>query len=394
MSRFRSLEAMLASGHDRVVELRFTNVEGASLHAHSCVLSNWSRVLAHVIEDAHSTQPDAAAAEAAAGPARHQTIPLDDADCSAWEDALSLMYPAVPLLQVTWGNAARLLLLADKYDMPAVTEHVRIFLDTPREAFASTAAAAAAGAAAGAAAAAGPLRLEAQLTGASSPGLPNVFEWLPVTSKCGLEQHAQTCIDHIIKQQLPIPAGLISSIQPQHAEALFNAMQQALQQAQAQLQQAALPSQDFRCACCRNRWYLLPGAGRPQLVPGAAGTGNAQGPRQAAACMHCGEDVTQRHQGDLEEEEPHIVFSQSLGTTNEAGGEDDTDDDDEEDEGGGSGSDEAMSQDSNSQGADGATDDDDDLDGSDDDSMLSGSEESDEGDGDSDTGGATDEEAG
>lgn len=41
MSRFRSLEAMLASGHDRVVELRFTNVEGASLHAHSCVLSNW-----------------------------------------------------------------------------------------------------------------------------------------------------------------------------------------------------------------------------------------------------------------------------------------------------------------------------------------------------------------
>jgi hypothetical protein len=39
------------------------------------------------------------------------------------------MYPAVPLFQITWGNAARLLLLADKYDMPAVTEHVRLFLD-------------------------------------------------------------------------------------------------------------------------------------------------------------------------------------------------------------------------------------------------------------------------
>jgi hypothetical protein len=79
------------------------------------------------------------------------------------------MYPAVPLFQVTWGNAARLLLLADKYDVPAVTEHVRLFLDTPREAFAPAAAAAAA--------AAGPRRLEAQLTGASDPNLPNVFEW-------------------------------------------------------------------------------------------------------------------------------------------------------------------------------------------------------------------------
>jgi hypothetical protein len=82
------------------------------------------------------------------------------------------MYPAVPLFQVTWDNAARLLLLADKYDMPAVAEHVRLFLDTPREAFAPAAAAAAA-----ATAAAGPLRLEAQLTSGSTPGLPDVFEW-------------------------------------------------------------------------------------------------------------------------------------------------------------------------------------------------------------------------
>jgi hypothetical protein len=81
------------------------------------------------------------------------------------------MYPAVPLFRVTWDNAACLLLLADKYDMPAVAEHVRLFLDTPREAFAPTAAAAAA------TAAAGPLRLEAQLTSGNSPGLPNVFEW-------------------------------------------------------------------------------------------------------------------------------------------------------------------------------------------------------------------------
>jgi hypothetical protein len=41
MSRFRSLDAVPASGHDRVVELQFTNIEGVSLYAHSCVLSNW-----------------------------------------------------------------------------------------------------------------------------------------------------------------------------------------------------------------------------------------------------------------------------------------------------------------------------------------------------------------
>ncbi|KAF6263150.1 hypothetical protein COO60DRAFT_1492148 [Scenedesmus sp. NREL 46B-D3] len=291
---------------------------------------------------------------------RHQSIPVDDADSSAWEDALSLMYPAVPLFQVTWGSAARLLLLADKYDMPAVAEHVRIFLDTPREAFAPTAGGAAA-------APAGPRRLEAQLSSGSTPGLPNVFEWLQVTDKCGLEQHAQTCIQYIIQHQLPIPAGLVSSIQPHHAEALFNAMQQALRNVQALLQQAALPSQEYACACCGNRWHQLPRSGQ---LPSPSG--RRQLSQQAAACVHCGEDVQQRLQGSLAagaaaEADADHGLSESLGTTDEGADADDTDDEEEGDE---DESDEAMSQDSSSQGAD---DDADELGGSEEDAMQSGS---------------------
>lgn len=41
MSRFRTLDTMLAFGRDRVVTLRFTNIECVSLYVHSCVLSNW-----------------------------------------------------------------------------------------------------------------------------------------------------------------------------------------------------------------------------------------------------------------------------------------------------------------------------------------------------------------
>jgi hypothetical protein len=164
-----------------------------------------------------------------------------------------------------------------------------------------------------------------------------------------------------------MPAGLVSNIQLQHAEALFNAMQQALQQAQAQLRQAALPSHGYRCACCRNHWFLLPGSG---MQPAAIGSG-----RHVAACLHCGEDAQQLHYGDLAAAgapDPEVL-SQSIGTTEEGAEEDDSEDGDEGDE---SGSDDDMSQDSNSQGVDDGSDDP--LDISDDDSMQSGSEESDD----------------
>jgi hypothetical protein len=49
------------------------------------------------------------------------TIPLDETDTAAWQDALALMHPSRTTARLSLSSAARLLLLAAKYDMPAVT---------------------------------------------------------------------------------------------------------------------------------------------------------------------------------------------------------------------------------------------------------------------------------
>jgi hypothetical protein len=202
---------------------------------------------------------------------------------------------------------------------------------------------------------------------------------LQVTSKCRLEQHAQTCINHIIKQQLHVPAGLFSSIQPQHAEALFNAMQQALQQAQGQLQQAAVPAKGLICERCRRCWYIRPAAAVQLDIGGAI----------AAACLLCGARDAAVHEpppvsvaaaaAALEAAaaaaaaaEDFALLSQSLGSTEDGSDEGDSDDE-------GEGSDEAMSQDSNSQDVDDDADGDDGegADSDDDDLMESGSDDDD-----------------
>lgn len=257
-------------------------------------------MLANVLEDAsHSQQqPDptaAGASNSSSSSIQDFTVPLDDPDTTAWEEALSLMYPSVPLFEISWANAARLLLLADKYDMPCLKAHVQAFLDTPQQAFA-VAPAAAEGGGGGAAAAARQVaepaarrpwyylrRLEAQLSDGSNPNLPCVFEWLQVCSKCGLEQHAEICIQHIVKRQLALPAGIVASIRPYHAEQLMTRLQEALVTAQRQLHEAALSHVDrHRCTACGRLWFMQPSS---RSSRSGAGSGALE---PAPACLYCG----------------------------------------------------------------------------------------------------------
>lgn len=110
----------LTGPSNNLVQLRQRN--GRSLFAHPAFLSSWSGVLRNVLEDISTPQ---AAVDAAVeiGPVAtpYITIPLDDKDAIAWEDALALMHPSRQLFKMTWDSARRLLLLAHKYDMPAIT---------------------------------------------------------------------------------------------------------------------------------------------------------------------------------------------------------------------------------------------------------------------------------
>lgn len=98
---------------ERPVCLWFPKVAGKKLYVHPFLLHTWSGVLSKVLED---TVDNSAAEE--------QCInipPVDEPDTAAWEDALAAMYPSNPPFKVTWDNAAHLLELAHKYDMPYVT---------------------------------------------------------------------------------------------------------------------------------------------------------------------------------------------------------------------------------------------------------------------------------
>jgi hypothetical protein len=90
------------------------------------------------------------------------------------------------------ANAERLLLLADKYDIPGITGHVKALLSAD---------------------------LEGHLT------VLNAGHWLELTSKCGLNEEATICIRHIVKHSNPLPLGLISTIQPKHADELVQRLQ-------------------------------------------------------------------------------------------------------------------------------------------------------------------------
>ena len=103
------------------------------LFAHPFMLRTCSRVLAELLESCggasggggggggESSSGGAGGESSSSSGDPHVTIPLDGDDVAMWDDALSFMYaPAGRRFEVAWGNAAGLLVLADKYDMPGI----------------------------------------------------------------------------------------------------------------------------------------------------------------------------------------------------------------------------------------------------------------------------------
>lgn len=132
---FRSMQQMVKQGgRSGLVRLSFVDTpEQDALYAHEAYLMAASGVL----RDLLACDEDGSASEAA-GPltkvARtssngdvqtagvHAVLPLHDISVAAWEDALSLLYPSTMMTaEVSWDNAERLLILADKYDMGCIT---------------------------------------------------------------------------------------------------------------------------------------------------------------------------------------------------------------------------------------------------------------------------------
>lgn len=132
------------AGKIGLIELRFPKApERSTIYAHTSYLIASSGVLRCLLQDqdevpqrqAKKARTDSSANDAISGlePIEAvQDIPLDDEKTSAWEAALSLHYPGTMLqAKVTWDNAADLLLLADKYDMPVVMGKPRLFVPEP-----------------------------------------------------------------------------------------------------------------------------------------------------------------------------------------------------------------------------------------------------------------------
>lgn len=114
----------LTCSTDRLVRLQFTNCNGMCLYAHPVFLSAWSGVLRSLLEDVQEVSTPRSSNNfnnSNSDQDRYITVPLDDSETAAWEDALALMHPSRQLLKISWDSAARLLLLARKYDMPAIT---------------------------------------------------------------------------------------------------------------------------------------------------------------------------------------------------------------------------------------------------------------------------------
>ena len=128
-------EVQALARETNLVQLSFPrSADKANLYATQGMLKAWSKVLANCLEDAQMNQNAASgSSKGGASPSDIVTssIPLDDEDCTAWVDALKLMYPSRPLFEVTWENAERLLLLADKYDMPGITGNEKFLFTCP-----------------------------------------------------------------------------------------------------------------------------------------------------------------------------------------------------------------------------------------------------------------------
>lgn len=119
----------LCGSGSRIARLQFRRCEGSPcLFANEAILAAWSGVLRPICSQADDLGPGTpgrglgrSVAAIILADQDFSTIPLDDTDTAAWEDALALMHPSRQTARLSVGSAARLLLLAAKYDMPAVT---------------------------------------------------------------------------------------------------------------------------------------------------------------------------------------------------------------------------------------------------------------------------------
>jgi hypothetical protein len=119
MSRFH---VPPAAGTHPIVRLFFPNTaEKTSLYCHEPFLHHFF----HVFRDLQGVADTTCAPVYTASGSSKETsaddplaIPLDEASCAAFQDALSFMYPEPPLPSITWDNVWGLLLLAHKYNSP------------------------------------------------------------------------------------------------------------------------------------------------------------------------------------------------------------------------------------------------------------------------------------
>ena len=131
------------------------------------------------------------------------TVPLcaDGDDLMAWDEALTLMYGVAhgPVFEVGWESAGRLLVLADKYDMPGIAATVARFLRAKGDA--------------------GTVRLQSQLACGG-----DALRWLRLTSRSGLSDLAKACIGDIVSGGLSFTAAQLRELDAADADALLDAL--------------------------------------------------------------------------------------------------------------------------------------------------------------------------
>lgn len=82
-----------------------------------------------------------------------------------------------------------------------------------------------------------------------------VSSWLTAASKCGLEQHAQLCIDYIVIKCLPVDMELLTSLTAAHANQLLIYMQSKSSQAISRLDYANSKMAKLEAHLGTGRWY-------------------------------------------------------------------------------------------------------------------------------------------
>ena len=248
--------AQLAPG-ERGARLRISS--GADdtpveLYVHPFVLRACSGVLAELLDGSFgsgSDNEDGGGKASSSGADPHLTVPLDGDDPLAWDEALSLLYGLLrgEPFEVDWDSAERLLVLADKYDMPGVAAPVASFLRAKRSD--------------------GAPRLQQQLDGSSGAG---VWRWLLLTSRAGLDDLAAICIDEIVGNGHAIAREQLAELRPAVGARLLARLDAARDEAVARVAAAgrcaAAAEARARAAEARARQQ---GGGAAAAAPSAAG---------------------------------------------------------------------------------------------------------------------------